>query len=285
LLLSRVLAAMVDDSDFEPVWSFRKLGRRDPVKVQLVPSSVGIASDCQFCIGALINETVAIDAGSIGQLSPLNRQKSIRHIFLSHSHLDHIATLPVFLDNVYEPGPDSVTVYASEATQCALRENFFNEKVWPDLLRLSRTESPFLNFVTLSNEEPVEVESLKITPVELNHTVPTFGFIVQSLDSAIAIVSDTAPTTRIWQLLNNLDALRAVFVEASFPNSHRWLAEASKHLCPEQLAEELSKLSVPGLSFVATHLKPAFRAQIVSELESLNIAGLQVGAIGFDYSF
>ncbi len=74
------------------------------MRVELLPSSVP-ASEAQFLVSFLIDDTVAIDAGSLGLLADLDRQRGVRHVFLTHEHVDHIASLPIFLENVYDPGP------------------------------------------------------------------------------------------------------------------------------------------------------------------------------------
>ena len=209
------------------------------MKVELLQSTVGESAARQFCIGAIVNDTIAIDAGTLGLMWPLERQLDIRHIFLSHSHLDHIATLPLFLDNVYRKGPECPTVYAEEATRRCLREDVFNDRLWPDFIQLSEEETPFLNLRVLVPETTVEVSSLQITPIPLNHIVPTLGFILQSEACAVGFVSDTGPTERIWEALSQTQNLKAVFLEASFPNSRRRLAEKSGHLYPEQFALEI----------------------------------------------
>jgi cAMP phosphodiesterase len=119
------------------------------MKIELVPSTVGEPVAKQFCIASLINDAIAIDAGTIGMLWPFERQQKIEHVFLSHSHIDHIASLPLFLDSIYRPGPTCPSVYACPATIKCLREDIFNDRLWPDFIRLSKEESPFLKLQTL----------------------------------------------------------------------------------------------------------------------------------------
>ncbi|NDC64506.1 MAG: MBL fold metallo-hydrolase, partial [Planctomycetia bacterium] len=77
------------------------------MRVELLPSSIPV-SESQFLVTFLVNDEVAIDGGSIGLLADLRRQQRVRHVFVTHEHLDHVATLPIFLENVYEPGPEGV---------------------------------------------------------------------------------------------------------------------------------------------------------------------------------
>ena len=254
------------------------------MKVELLPSTVGESAPRQFCIGAVVNDSLAIDAGTLGLLWPLERQRQIRHIFLSHSHLDHIATLPLYLDNVYHDGPDCPVVFADEATQRCLREDIFNNRLWPDFIQLSEEESPFLKLRLIEPDAPVKLSGLTVTPISLNHVVPTLGFILQAPTCAIAFVSDTGPTDTVWKILSQTVELKAVFLEASLPNSHRWLAEKSGHLCPEMFVSEIKQLA-ESVRIIACHLKPAHFDAIAVELNSLGRSRLEIGVPGCEYIF
>ena len=254
------------------------------MKVEILPSAVGQQSPQQFCIGALVNDTISIDAGSIGLLWPLERQKQIEHVFLTHSHVDHIATLPIFLDNVYEPGPNRPSVYACEATEQCLRTNVFNDVLWPDFVRLSAEESPFLNLQTLRSEEVVDLGSVRVTPVAVNHVVPTMAFVLEDADNSVAFVTDTHETDQIWQVLQQTPNLRAVFLECCFPNSHRELAQKSGHLCPELFERYASQLP-NDVQVLATHLKPCFFDQIKSELQQIDRPGITIAVPGEIYEW
>ena len=253
------------------------------MKIQLAPSALGTVP-YHLVTTILINDTVAIDAGSLGFLSPLDVQQRVRHLLLSHSHQDHIGSLPIFLDNVFSPRGEAVNVYASNDTFDAILRHQFNETIWPDLVRLSQAEAPFLQMHELHAEQAVTLDGLTVTPIELNHVVPTFGFLVDDGASAVAIVSDTAPTEAIWQAADENPRLKAVLVEASFPNHMAWLANKSRHLTPQLLKGELKKLNrrVPVL---ALHVKTSFYALVLSELRALGIAELEVMEPGRAYHF
>lgn len=256
------------------------------MKVHIVPSSVGESSRHQILATYLINDSVAIDAGVLGLLSPLEAQHRVRHVFLSHSHLDHLATLPIFIDNVYLPGPNCPSVWGSSQVLEALQRDFFNDRLWPDMIRLSAEESPFLRLETISAEQPVEIEGLRITPIELNHVVPTFGFLVEELatSGSVLFVSDTGPTERIWEVANQTPGLKAVFLEASFPNSMRWLADKAAHLTPELFRDELIKLQ-RAVPIHVIHVKLAFETQVLDELRALRLPNLFVAEPGTTLQF
>jgi cAMP phosphodiesterase len=256
------------------------------MKVHIVPSSVGDSSRHQILATYVINDSVAIDAGVLGLLSPLEAQRRVRHVFLSHSHLDHLATLPIFIDNVYLPGPDCPTVWSSPQVLETLQQDIFNDRLWPDMIRLSGEESPFLRLESLSAEQPVEVEGLRITPIELKHVVPAFGFLVEELASkaAVLFVSDTGPTERIWEVANLTHGLKGIFLEASFPNSMRWLADKAAHLTPELFRDELAKLCRPVPVHVI-HVKLAFEEKILDELRVLQLPNLRIAEPGTTLEF
>jgi ribonuclease BN (tRNA processing enzyme) len=255
------------------------------MKVELLPSTLGGPSAMQFSMSLLINDELALDAGTLGFLWPLERQRRVQHIFLSHSHADHLASLPMFLDNIYEPTEECPQVHASSETLECLRKHIFNDVFWPDFIRLSDEEKPFLTLSELTSETPVHLPSgVTVTPVLLNHTIPTFGFIVEDSTAAVAFVSDTGSTDRIWELLCHQPRLVAVFLECSFPNSLEWLARKCGHLCPRLFAEEVQKLPA-SVSLLVYHLKPAFQQMIATELGALQRPGLQLAVSGHPYEF
>ena len=245
---------------------------------------MGAGTHQQILASCIVNDTVAIDAGSVGFVSPLDVQKKVEHVFLSHSHIDHLASLPILIDNVYFPGPECPTIYGSAETLDCLRNHIFNDVVWPDMIRLSGEETPFLKLCEISPEEPVPIGDLTITPVPLNHVVPTFGFLIDDGQAAAAIVSDTSPTERIWELINACERIRGVFLESSFPDSFAWLAERAMHLTPALFQAELQRLQ-HDVPVIAIHIKIAYEPTVHAELKALGLPNLQIGEPGRTYEF
>ena len=254
------------------------------MKIQYLASSVGAASPHHFLTSFLVNDTIAIDAGGIGLMSPPEKQKQIKAVVLSHSHVDHIASLPIFLDNVYNPKDDCVTVYASDDVQDCLRRDVFNDRVWPDLIRMSDGGAPFVAFETIIDGNAFQIGDVLITTLSVDHVVPCYAFLIEEQAAAVAIVTDTGPTEQVWKAVNACQNLKAVFLEASFPNSFQWLADKSKHLTPAQFAAESEKISC-DVPLIAIHLKPNFHDEIVSELTSLNLPQLLIAEPDKLYEF
>jgi len=255
------------------------------VKIRFLPSALGpTASETRFLTSILVNEGVAIDAGSLGFTADLEVQRAVKHLLISHSHLDHAASLPAYLENVYTPDENCVTVYASDSVTKSLEQDLFNDRLCPDFIELSKTTFPFLKVEKLQAMKTLELEGLRITPVPVEHTVPTFGFVVEEAESAVVIATDTGPTERLWKEVNQLSHLKAVFLDCSFPDSHHALADVSKHLTPSQFAAELAKV-VGDVRSIAVHVKAAFHSQVIADLGKLQLSCVEVLIPGKDYEF
>jgi ribonuclease BN (tRNA processing enzyme) len=255
------------------------------VKITLLPSALGEDDDnsLQYLTSFLIGDALAIDAGSLGFFRTPREQARIKHVLLSHSHIDHIASLPLFLENAYGE-PSVVTVHGSEWVLNCLQSDLFNDRVWPDFIRLSRKDAALLKTAVLTPLVPVQLDGLTITPVPVDHLVPTVGFLVEDATTAVAISSDTGPTEEIWRRANALPNLRAVFLEVAFPNAMAGLAAQAKHHTPRSFGEEMRKLRLPVPVF-AYHIKARFREQVVKELHELGLPNLMIAQAERPYLF
>ena len=254
------------------------------MKVMLVPSSITSEPRHQYLTSFLINERVAVDAGSLGFYGSPAAQAQVRHIILTHSHLDHLATLPTFLENTYQRGSDCVTIHATEPVLACLRSDLFNDRIWPDLVRLASPDDPFFRLVPLEEGRVVEIGGMRITPIGVNHPVPTVGLIVEEPGVSIVIATDTGPTTTLWEQANIRPDLEAVFLDAAFPDSLVDLAHLTGHLTPSGFDAEVRKLQSNPRLF-AIHLKPRYFAEITAELEALAMPRLEVCRPGHEYEF
>jgi ribonuclease BN (tRNA processing enzyme) len=256
------------------------------VKITLIPSGLFAhgASNSQYATSYVINNTVAIDAGSIGFYEQPRDQAAIRHVFLSHTHMDHLASLPTLLENIADLSETPVTLHASEEVQQCLRLDLFNGRLWANFLDLTHDNKPFVVVRTIASGQSVEVDGLRITPVAVDHIVPTLGFIIEDGSAAVVIPSDTGPTEEIWRRASQTPNLKAVFLEATFPDDMGSLADLTKHHTPASFIREMEKLPRP-VPFFAVHLKARFREQLTRELLAHRPTGLQIAKIGTTYEF
>ena len=256
------------------------------VKFALMPGMIPWedADDCQYLSTCLINGKIALDAGSIGFLGTPEEQAAVGHIFLTHSHLDHLASLPIFLENVYHLRSRPPVIYASQVVLDVLQNDLFNDRLWPNFIRLSNQVRPFLRLVPFDPGQTVSIDGIHVTAIAVTHLVPTVGYLVNDGRSTVAFVPDTGPTDEIWQRARAYPDLRAVIVEATFPNEMAWLADLSKHLTPALLRGELDKLGRSVPTYVM-HLKARYRREVCEQLAALNLENLSLLEPGKVYEF
>ncbi|HTF87628.1 MAG TPA: 3',5'-cyclic-nucleotide phosphodiesterase [Planctomycetota bacterium] len=252
------------------------------LRVRLLPSAVSGDGTMQYATSYLVGDSVAIDAGSVGLHGGVEAQRRVRHVLLTHSHTDHIASLPILLENTLSQDGPPLEVWAGKETLACLEGDVFNDRVWPRLEILKRKVGPAMVMHELESEREVDVGGLRVLPIRVDHTVPTLAFLVSTARASAVIAGDTGPTERLWQIAEKVPGLAAVFLEASFPDELHEIARRSMHLTPRSFALERAKLK-RELAFVAVHLKPRFREQIVAELQALAIPGLEIGVPGKEY--
>lgn len=226
--------------------------------------------------GFLLNDSLLLDAGTAASALSLDEQQEIRYIVLSHLHFDHIKGLPTLADNLSEHIQAPITVAGIPEVMIGLRRHIFNTDVYPDFFAIPSTDRPTFASKDLKPGNAYSFLDVEITPILVNHTVPTSGFIVQHHSSAFVYSGDTFATEELWHEARRLSHLKAAFIECSYPNSQDSLARASKHLTPTSLAQEFRKLDRPDIALYVYHLKPAYKAQIVQELRALHIPTLHV---------
>ena len=230
---------------------------------------------CNTC-GFLVNDSLLLDAGTAATALSLDEQQQIRSIVLSHLHFDHIKSLPTLADNLSERIHTPITVAGIPEVMNGLRRYIFNSDVYPDFFAIPSTEHPTLSSKTLKPGNAYSFSDIEITPILVNHTVPTTGFIVQGHDSAFVYSGDTFATEELWHEAKRIPHLKAAFIECSYPDSQASLARASKHLTPASLVKEFEKLGRSDIALYVYHLKPVYKAEIVRELRALEIPTLQI---------
>ncbi len=238
------------------------------MKVEILGCYGGESPDCRMtCL--LLDDAVALDAGSLSQALSVERQQQVQSIVLTHSHMDHTNTLPIFIENVFGKLREAVDIYASAPTIYAIRKNLFNNDVWPDFTRLPNHLLPALRFHELAPGVPVEIGGLRFTPIPVDHPIPTFGYLIEDGESSLVWSSDTGPTKRLWEVANAAENLRGVWIDVSFDNGMQPIADVSGHLTPQTLKRELAQLQrrVPVLLH---HLKPPCVAKIHAEVAALD---------------
>lgn len=254
------------------------------MKVRILGSSVVNTAQRQYVSSYLVNGTIAIDAGCLGFYGTPHEQEAIRHVFLTHSHADHIASLPIFLENAWTPTGNCPRIYGNRETLASVQKHIFNDAIWPDFIALSANMPAFLRLCALEAEAPIEADGLEVTPVQVNHVVPTFAYIVNDGKNAVIFGGDSGPTNRLGEVAQKIPNLRAVFIETCFSNSLIKLAEASRHLTPGMLRREVAKMP-PGIKVIIVHIKVRYRDEVIRELRDLQLPNMEIGECEKEYEF
>jgi len=258
------------------------------VKIQLLPSTFdaqGMATLEQRLTCFVIDDCVAVDAGSIAIALNGEQRNTVRDIIVTHPHMDHVASLPIFIDDLYPSLQEPVRIYATAEVIELLERDVFNWNVYPRFSDLKNDYGPVMEYIPIPIGAPFRVAHLNVVAVPVNHIVPTVGLVVSDGETSVAFSSDTAETDEFWKIVNEMKGLDALLIEASFPDRMAKLAHVSRHFTPASLGRELKKLTHNGMDIMAVHLKPSYREEIVEQLAALNIPKLGVMEPGRVYEW
>lgn len=260
----------------------------EDVRVKLLPSTFendGSASRRQHYACFIVDGCVAFDAGSLANaVTPVERE-NIRDVVLTHAHLDHIAGLPLFIDDLFATLTKPVRIHGTRAVIKVLEDHIFNWSVYPRFSELTNWFGKVVEYQEHEYDVDFQVRHLTVRPVAVNHKVPSSGFIISDGNATIAMTGDTAETDRFWTVVNETENVSAILIECAFPDDFAELAAVSHHLTPSKMAFEIGKLKRQDCPIYAVNLKPMYRDAIVSQLDLLRIPFLEVFEVGREYWF
>lgn len=252
------------------------------MRIRVLGCSGGIGAGARTS-AMLVDDDVLIDAGTgIGDLD-LEDIDTIRHVFLTHSHLDHVAGLPLLVDRVFDEDVGMpLTVYARKETLDAVQAHLFNGVIWPDFGKLPSAENPMLRYQVCSPGDTITIGHRDFHAVEVMHSVPSLGFTVQDSGGAFAVSGDTKTNETLWPVLNACDDLKILVIEVSFPDEMKSLAQDSGHYTPKSLIADLMQLRHEPEIWL-TGMKPGEEQRIFRQVVKLapdkNIQMLSRGTV------
>ena len=214
-----------------------------------------------------LSKEVVMDAGNI--LEGLgNGIKNINHVFVSHSHLDHINDIGFLIDATFEQRKIPLKIYGRKKTLEDIATHILNWDIWPDFsqINLIGSEKKAIELVEVKLNEVVEVDGCKIKAIENNHTISSNGYVIEKEGKAILFTSDTYCCDTIWEEVNKNKKISCILVDVSFPSRMAQLAFDSKHLTPILLQEELKKLTRNDVAVYVNHIKPSYKIELVKEI-------------------
>jgi len=237
------------------------------VKIRVLGCSGGVGQDLRTT-SFLVNDTVLIDAGSgVGELT-LEEMSRIKHIFVTHSHLDHVNFIPLLVDSIFDSIIDPIVVHSQPATLRALKDHIFNWVIWPDFTELPSPDNGVLKFEEMNVGEVIGLDGISFEMIAVDHIVQSAGYRVEDNGKSFAFSGDTSTNDTFWQALNKHKSLDVLVVETAFPERQLHLANLSKHYTPSLLAADIKKLKHSPEVYL-THLKPGDEEQIIDDTKRL----------------
>ncbi len=239
------------------------------MKVRVLGCSGAIARECRTT-SFLIDDDVLVDAGTgVGDLT-LEEMKGIEHVLLTHSHLDHVAALPLMIDSIASTLTKPVKIHALPGTIAALKTHIFNNVIWPDFSRIPTVANPFITFHEIHVGQTMDITGKRIEVLPAVHTVPAVGYAVTSGKGCWVFTGDTERNPAFWRRINSMN-VAALVIETAFSNREKDLAQRSLHLSPMSLAEELDCIDKSkSFPIFITHTKPAETELIMAEIQKFD---------------
>jgi ribonuclease BN (tRNA processing enzyme) len=218
----------------------------------------------------VIDNILAVDAGSLASELTFSEQEKIKAILLSHGHYDHIRGIPAFVFN----NPNHTTkVYATSQTFKILSSHLVDGVIYPKFTKKIPffLEKPSLKFVDIEPFESIKILDYKVLPLPVNHTVITVGFEITSKDGKkLFYTGDTGSgLSALWDHITP----DLIIMDLTFPNRLENRAINSKHLCPKLLKKELIELHNVKDYFpkvVLIHLSPKDEEEIRKEVNEVS---------------
>ena len=252
------------------------------MRIRILGCSGGIGAGSRTS-AMLIDNDVLLDAGTgLGDLS-LEDLHSIRHVFLTHAHLDHIAGLPMLVDLIFEEEFEvPVNVYARQETLNALKAHLFNDVIWPDFSKIPDQDNPMLRYVVCNPGDTVSIDHRDFHAVDVLHSVPSLGYTVKNSGGIFAVSGDTKTNQTLWPVLNACDDLKVLVIEVSFSDEHEELATTAGHYCPSTMCRDLELLN-HNPDIWLTGMKPGqediILGQVAAAVPDKNVRMLSIGTI------
>ena len=252
------------------------------MKLQLLPStfeSDGTASSRQHLSCIVVNDRIAVDAGSLAMAATDEHRRSLRDVILTHAHLDHIAGLPLFVDDLFAALDQPIKIHALPEVIDVLERDVFNWSVFPKFSELSIGSSNAIEYHPVSFNESFTIHGSEFRLFPAFHKVPSCGVIIKDANSCVAISGDTASLSGF---IEDGSRLNAAIVECAFPDELSVIAKSSHHMTPSILKTELEKLQLDCPIFVF-NIKANYREAVVAQVLDLGIRNLDVLEIGKVY--
>jgi ribonuclease BN (tRNA processing enzyme) len=216
----------------------------------------------------LLNDSILLDAGTITEVLGDEQLKRIKHVVISHTHIDHLKDLFSFVDELVMMGKYSIEVISVKQIIEIISQNLFNNLIWPDFTVIPSENNAVIKFCEIDLEKTTSKDGISIKPVLMTHTVYTVGFVVKEGKRGFMFTADTGPTERFWKVAKEEKGIEFIIADVSFPNRLDRLAKISGHMTLSMLIEHIDRFGLSDMPIYITHIKPIFKDEILKELSA-----------------
>lgn len=190
------------------------------------------------CIEVLLNggERLILDAGT--GIFPLARSLSPKqqlpvHIFISHTHWDHIQGLPFFTP-LFVSG-NHINIYGALDSQSGRGiDDILSVQMQHRFYPVGENElKADVQCISLLDGEQVRIGEAVVTPVRMNHPVIDFGYRIEADGQSLFFTGDHEPSDKahaddrrqvLIEAIRGVDMLIAdsAYTEEEFPSKRGW---------------------------------------------------------------
>ena len=191
---------------------------RNAMKLTILGCSGGIGSG-RHTTCFLVDDDILIDAGTGITTLSFEQLLAIDHVFITHSHLDHVLGLPLLLDAVGEQRSTPVVVHALPEVLDILATDLFNWRLWPDFREIPSVAAPWVRFEPMTMGATCTLGQRSFIPLPVQHVVPACGIQIRTPAGSLVFSGDTTRSDAFVAALNAIPDLRHLIVETSFENA------------------------------------------------------------------
>jgi len=187
------------------------------------------------CVCFLIDNTLAIDAGSLTSGLSIQEQQGLNAVIITHQHFDHIRDIPGIALNLFRCGA-SIQVYSTAKVWHIIETNLLNGEIYPQFHKIPEIK-PTVQFNMIEPLEPQLIDGHNILAVPVNHFGTTVGYqISDDQGKAIFYTGDTGPgLSDCWRHISP----QLLIIEVTLPDECELFARETSHLTPHLLEQEL----------------------------------------------